>query len=57
MPEEQLQGMAEGFAQQVPLCRFGSADELAQAALFLASDDASYINGIELEIDRGLSQI
>ena len=49
--------MAEGFAQQVPLGRFGSADELAKAALFLASDDASYINGIELEVDGGLSQI
>lgn len=57
MPEEQLQGMAEGFAQQVPLGRFGSADELAKAALFLASDDASYVNGIELEVDGGLSQI
>lgn len=57
MPEDQLQGMAEGFAQQVPLGRFGTADELAKAALFLASDDASYINGIELEVDGGLSQI
>ena len=57
MPEEQLQGMAAGFAQQVPLGRFGSSEELAKAALFLASDDASYVNGVELEVDGGLSQI
>lgn len=57
MPEDQLQGMAESFAQQVPLGRFGSSEELAKAALFLASDDASFVNGVELEVDGGLSQI
>lgn len=57
MPEEQLQGMAQQFAQQVPLGRFGSSEELAKAALFLASDDASFVNGVELEVDGGLSQV
>ncbi len=57
MGEEELQGMAQGFAQQVPLGRFGSPEELAKAALFLASDDASFVNGVELEVDGGLSQI
>lgn len=57
MPEDQLQGMASGFAEQVPLGRFGSSEELAKAALFLASDDASFVNGIELEVDGGLSQV
>lgn len=57
MSEEEVNQMGQGFAQQVPLGRFGSTDELAKAVLFLASDDASYINGIELEVDGGLSQV
>lgn len=57
MPEEAVQEMGAGFAASVPLGRFGSADELAKAVLFLASDDASYINGVELAVDGGLSQV
>ena len=49
--------MGESFAQQVPLGRFGTAEELAQAVLFLASPDASFVNGVELEVDGGLSQV
>jgi NAD(P)-dependent dehydrogenase (short-subunit alcohol dehydrogenase family) len=36
-----------------PLGRFGTSDEIAKAAVFLASDDASYITGIELFVDGG----
>lgn len=57
LPEDVIEEMGKGFAAQVPLGRFGSPDEIANAALFLASEDASYINGIELEVDGGLSQI
>ncbi len=57
MTEEQVQEMGAGFAQNVPLQRFGEPKEIAGAATFLASDDASYVNGIELEIDGGMSQI
>lgn len=57
MSEEQLDEMGAGFAQQVPLGRFGSADEVAKSVLFLASDDASFISGVELEVDGGLSQV
>ncbi len=57
MSEEEVNQMGAGFAQQVPLGRFGSSDELAKAVLFLASDDASYVNGVELEVDGGLSQV
>ena len=57
MSEEEVNQMGQGFAQSVPLGRFGSSDELAKAVLFLASDDASYVNGVELEVDGGLSQI
>lgn len=57
LSEEQLNELGAGFAQQVPLGRFGSSEELAKAVLFLASDDASFINGVELEVDGGLSQV
>ncbi|MFP2996903.1 glucose 1-dehydrogenase [Spongiivirga sp. MCCC 1A20706] len=57
IPEETLNEMGSNFAQMVPLGRFGTSEEVANAALFLASDDASYINGVELEVDGGLSQI
>lgn len=57
MAEAEVQEMGAGFAQQVPLGRFGSSEEVATAVLFLASNDASFINGVELEVDGGLSQI
>src|SRR5436189_1376699 len=41
----------------VPLGRFGRADEIAKAVVFLASDDASYITGIELFVDGGFAQV
>jgi NAD(P)-dependent dehydrogenase (short-subunit alcohol dehydrogenase family) len=41
----------------VPMGRMGSPDEIAKAALFLASDDSSYITGIELFVDGGMAQI
>jgi NAD(P)-dependent dehydrogenase (short-subunit alcohol dehydrogenase family) len=41
----------------VPMGRMGSPDEVAKAVSFLASDDSSYITGIELFVDGGLAQI
>ncbi|MBQ4819505.1 glucose 1-dehydrogenase [Aquimarina sp. MMG016] len=57
LPQDVVEEMGKGFAAQVPLGRFGTSEEIAKSALFLASDDASFINGVELEVDGGLSQI
>jgi len=43
------------YLNAIPLARFGDAEELAKAALFLASDDSSYITGTEFLVDGGLS--
>ena len=46
-----------GLAGQVPLGRMGTPDEIAKVALFLASDDSSYVTGIELFVDGGMAQV
>jgi NAD(P)-dependent dehydrogenase (short-subunit alcohol dehydrogenase family) len=45
------------LAGNVPLGRLGSSDEIARAVSFLASDEGSYVNGIELFVDGGVAQI
>jgi NAD(P)-dependent dehydrogenase (short-subunit alcohol dehydrogenase family) len=47
---------AEAIAS-VPLGRIGTPDDLGKAAVFLASDDSAYVNGIELFVDGGAAQI
>jgi NAD(P)-dependent dehydrogenase (short-subunit alcohol dehydrogenase family) len=54
---EALTQMKEDLAKNVPLGRLGDPDEIAKAVAFLASDDASYISGIELFVDGGVAQI
>ncbi|CAF1434007.1 unnamed protein product [Adineta steineri] len=54
---EELDANFERFVSAVPLGRYGQPDEIAKVALFLASDDSSYITGIELFVDGGLAQI
>ncbi|HEY4251867.1 MAG TPA: SDR family oxidoreductase [Roseomonas sp.] len=54
---QDLDAAAAGIEAQVPLHRFGEAEEIAKAALFLASGNASFMTGAELVVDGGLSQI
>ena len=41
----------------IPVGRMGEPDEVAKVALFLASDDSSFVTGIELLVDGGIAQI
>ena len=54
---KQLGAFTEQITQQVPMKRFGTVEEMAKAALFLASDDSSYMAGAELVADGGMSQL
>jgi len=49
--------MKDQFVSLIPLGRIGQPEEIAKAALFLASDDSSFIAGIELFVDGGTAQI
>ncbi|MGV1760153.1 SDR family NAD(P)-dependent oxidoreductase [Rhizobium sp. A22-96] len=55
--EAQQQGLLDYLASTVPLGRVGQPEEIAKAVLFLASDDASFVNGAELFVDGGSAQI
>jgi NAD(P)-dependent dehydrogenase (short-subunit alcohol dehydrogenase family) len=47
----------DGFISIIPMGRMGRPEEIATAALFLASDDSSFVTGIELFVDGGTAQI
>jgi NAD(P)-dependent dehydrogenase (short-subunit alcohol dehydrogenase family) len=53
VPEE----VKEQFVAMIPMGRIGQPEEIATAALFLASDDSSFITGIELFVDGGTAQV
>lgn len=57
LTEEQIEGFKTGIASRVPLGRIGRPEEIAGAVAFLASDDASYITGIELNVDGGIGNL
>ena len=57
LPPEAQEEMAAAFTEQVPLKRFGAAEEVANAVLFLSSAESSFVLGHELVVDGGMSQL
>jgi NAD(P)-dependent dehydrogenase (short-subunit alcohol dehydrogenase family) len=57
LTDEQIEGFKAMASAAAPLGRTGTEDEVAKAVSFLASDDASYITGVELFVDGGTAQI
>ena len=55
--EKEIKQIKTSLVAAVPMGRMGSPDEIAKAVSFLASDDSSYITGIELFVDGGMAQI
>ena len=54
---EQAEQAAAQFASQVPLGRRGKPEEIAAVVVFLASDESSYITGVDLAVDGGMAQV
>ena len=54
---EQAEQAAAQFASQIPMGRRGKPEEIAAAVTFLASDESSYITGIDLAVDGGWAQV
>ena len=57
MPKEAVDAVAAGWAEGVALKRMGQPEEIARLALFLASDEASFITGTEIFADGGLAEL
>jgi NAD(P)-dependent dehydrogenase (short-subunit alcohol dehydrogenase family) len=57
LTDEQIEVFKEQAAATTPLGRTGTPDEIAKSVVFLASDDASFINGVELFVDGGAAQV
>jgi NAD(P)-dependent dehydrogenase (short-subunit alcohol dehydrogenase family) len=49
--------MLDSIVNRVPMGRFGTPDEIAKAAVFLASDDSTFVTGTELFVDGGAAQV
>jgi NAD(P)-dependent dehydrogenase (short-subunit alcohol dehydrogenase family) len=57
IPKEAVDEIAKELVAKVPLKRFGQPEEVAAVVAFLASQDASYITGVEINVDGGLGQV
>jgi NAD(P)-dependent dehydrogenase (short-subunit alcohol dehydrogenase family) len=56
-PREVIEGFKSQLIAQIPMGRMGRSEEVANVALFLASDDSSFVTGIELFVDGGMAQV
>ncbi|MEB2608725.1 SDR family oxidoreductase [Burkholderia cenocepacia] len=56
-PDEWVRDRKAEFAEAIPVGRMGHADDIAYAALYLASDESSFVVGTELVVDGGASQL
>ena len=57
LPQQAIDEFSKEIVQTVPMKRFGQPEEVAGVVAFLASKDASYITGVEINVDGGLGQI
>lgn len=57
LPQEQIDAVAKEVTARVPMKRLGRPEEVAATVAFLASQDASYITGVEINVDGGMGQI
>ncbi len=57
MPDAWVRDTKAGLAKAIPVGHLGKADDIAHAALYLASDESSYVVGTELVVDGGASQL
>ena len=53
----QQQGLLDYLTSQVPIGRMGQPEDIAKAAIYLASDDSSFVTGVELFVDGGVAQV
>ena len=57
LSKEAFDEFAKEIVAKVPMKRFGQPEEVAAAVAFLASQDASYITGVEINVDGGMGQV
>jgi NAD(P)-dependent dehydrogenase (short-subunit alcohol dehydrogenase family) len=57
LPAKEAAELVDGISKGVPLGRIGAAEEVAAAATFLASGEASFITGSEIAVDGGFAQV
>ena len=57
VPAEQIEAVKKHFADQMPIGRIGQPSDIGKAAVFLASDDSSFILGAEILVDGGITYL